>query len=141
MVCMEPLDSRSKIFQDPHEAICWLVDENLLKTTMECTKCPGIMILTPDDSYMNCHRFKCRGKTGCGTSIGVFDKTSFSNPRIPIHNYLYILYSFAEKQSTLNLNKNSRVSASSVFGAKKKNIRSTEKRKSQTPKKIMDLKK
>lgn len=109
----EPLNSRSKIFSCNKDAIKYIDDLGLLESIKKCSSCGCRMIKERDTSYSNDYRLRCESKD-CRKSKPIFDGLKISSPKIDIKEYLFIVYSWLEKNYEYNINKNTSVSLNTV---------------------------
>ncbi|KAG0437540.1 hypothetical protein DMUE_3633 [Dictyocoela muelleri] len=115
----EPKNSRSCIFQNSQNAISFIVHHGLLK--MICIECSSKTILEEDTSYSNNLRMRCTN-SHCRHSEKIFAGLKNKIPKIDFCEYIFIVYSWVEKNFGNILEKNSNVSLSTIKRIKRQII-------------------
>ncbi|KAG0437795.1 hypothetical protein DMUE_3477 [Dictyocoela muelleri] len=118
----EPINSRSEIFLSNNKAIEFLKYQGFLDLHMECFKCKGRMSIEHDVSYASDNRLRCRNQN-CGKSKPLFQGLKMGQFQIDLFEYLFVIYSWLEKNYEYNISKNSNVSLSTIKRIKRQLIK------------------
>lgn len=116
----EPANNRSVIFTDNEAAFRFLLYIGLLENRKNCgVNCIGEMRFEHDPSYTSGYRLRC---SSCRKSQSILKGSNFENPKINFSEYLFIIYSWLEKNFEYNIDKNSNASLNSIKRIKRKII-------------------
>lgn len=113
----EPQNDRSVIFLNEDEAIKYLKVTQRIKQNETCNSCTSPMTLQVDKKYLNGVCFKCVNRN-CRKVKSILDGFKIITPKIPIHNYLYVIYRWIENSSSRDTARNGRISKSSLYKIK-----------------------
>lgn len=115
----EQITSRSRIFQSNDAAIAFLEGLGLLDGQKSCPVCGSKMFLEKADNYTCGFRLRCVVES-CRRSKTLFQNLEICSPKVNVHDYLFIIFLWLEKNFQFNILKNSNVSLSSIKRIKRK---------------------
>lgn len=112
------LNERSEIFTTPECAVEALRRRDLISKTRQCTCCTSVMSLQVNKKTNNKYSYVCLSRK-CRKQVGLFYNTLFSEPNVPIHNYLFAIYKWLENSYEKDVLRNSKISKKSFSIIKK----------------------
>lgn len=104
---------RSPIFSSTKAAVEFCIEIGLLNKEILCKYCGEKQRLYCDESCCQKYKYRCPNRH-CRKTTHLLENNNINSPKIPLNDYLFVIFLWVEKNFSYNIIKNSNVSKSTV---------------------------